>query len=430
MYVSMGVRPAWPQLSRGVAAPSLARAQGPILHCRACLFAVIKSLLPDGDAAPWPRTNPPRRRSTRAAAAAAQAPGPAAAGAAAPRPERQPRLRRLVPEPEPVDPVLPPNVASPADVGASSGRGRAAAPEGASTGALGAYEPVGAVAAAAGDSTAAAGVVVAAAAGAAVAWSPAVTLAAEAGWTLDSEGASGWPAGSLGALPAAGETSTTGAATAAADPPPGGFLGTRGAALRRLRQRQGTLLKRAAAPPARAAGGLPPVRRGRRLDTFTGRGDLAEDLRLLLGSADEAPALLHAGRDSSGSGSSPRGPTPARPTPRDSPGKLAATPARQERERPQAEPRPAAPLRVFTYCVSQTALRRALWEAGLPPGSVEFSATVVGADVVLRMQPAPGERQYAFDEVKGCGEGGRGGIKVEPAGTLAWVRRSTRRFCS
>jgi hypothetical protein len=56
-------------------------------------------------------------------------------------------------------------------------------------------------------------------------------------------------------------------------------------------------------------------------------------------------------------------------------------------------------LRVFTYCVPRTLLRRLLWEAGLPPGCLEFSETVEGSDFVLHLKPAPGERQYAYDEV-------------------------------
>lgn len=57
-------------------------------------------------------------------------------------------------------------------------------------------------------------------------------------------------------------------------------------------------------------------------------------------------------------------------------------------------------LRVFTYCVPQTDLKRALWAAGLPPGGFEFATAVRQADLVLHLRPAPGEKQYAYDEVR------------------------------
>jgi len=82
----------------------------------------------------------------------------------------------------------------------------------------------------------------------------------------------------------------------------------------------------------------------------------------------------------------------------------AAPPAQQQQGEQQQQQRPPVALRVFTYCVPQTDLRRALWAAGLPASCMEFVATVQEADVVLHLRPAPGERQFAYDEVRSrCG---------------------------
>jgi hypothetical protein len=116
---------------------------------------------------------------------------------------------------------------------------------------------------------------------------------------------------------------------------------------------------------------------------------LAEDIQLLLGTADQEIDAAATGSQSDLGSDLDRLPTAE---------------AFQQLTNP-ASPQlpseaPAVTLRVFTYCCPQTDLRRALYAAGLPPGCMEFVATVREADVVLHLQPAPGEKQFAYEEVR------------------------------